>query len=80
MLLWHEFHSAGTRTVVMSLWTVPGRKTQELMTGFYRRLKKGEGKASALQGASIAMMKERHEKFGAAHPFFWASFICIGEL
>ncbi|MHC9538941.1 MAG: CHAT domain-containing protein [Vulcanimicrobiota bacterium] len=53
ILLWHEFHPAGARTVVMSLWTVPGRKTQELMTGFYKRLKKGEGKAQALQGASI---------------------------
>lgn len=63
----------------MSLWSVPDQETRELMTGFYERLKKGEGKASALQGASIAMMKERREKFGAAHPFFWASFICIGE-
>ncbi|MHC9538936.1 MAG: tetratricopeptide repeat protein [Vulcanimicrobiota bacterium] len=77
--LGRAFHLAGARTVVMSLWSVPDQETRELMTGFYERLKKGEGKASALQGASIAMMKERREKFGAAHPFFWASFICIGE-
>ena len=77
--LGRAFHLAGARTVVMSLWSVPDQETQELMTGFYQRLKKGEGKASALQGASLAMIKERREKYGAAHPFFWASFICVGE-
>ncbi|MGV8125388.1 MAG: CHAT domain-containing protein [Candidatus Xenobiia bacterium LiM19] len=77
--LGRAFHLAGARTVVMSLWNVPDRETQELMAGFYERLKKGEGKAQALQGASIAILKERRDKFGTAHPFFWAPFICVGE-
>ncbi|GEM_PF-3161211 len=66
-------------TVVMSLWSVPDRETLELMAGFYGRLKKGGGKASALRGACIAMIKERRDKYGAAHPLFWALFICVGE-
>ncbi|MBI2264441.1 MAG: CHAT domain-containing protein [Armatimonadetes bacterium] len=73
------FQLAGAKTVVMSLWSVPGKETQELMANFYERIEKGEGKAAALREASLAMMKARREKHGAAHPFFWAPFICAGE-
>ncbi len=73
------FQLAGVRTLVMSLWSVPDIETQELMKSFYMRLKKGDTKASALREACLAMMKERREKYGAAHPFFWAPFICVGE-
>ena len=49
------------------------------MVDFYRRLQAGEGKARALQNAQLAMMKERKEKYGAAHPFFWGAFVCVGD-
>lgn len=73
------FQLAGVRTLVMSLWSVPDVETQELMKNFYGRLKKGDTKASALREACLAMIKERREKYGEAHPFFWAPFICVGE-
>ncbi len=74
-----SFQLAGARTVVMSLWSVPDEETQQLMTLFYRNLKGGEGKSAALRNAALAMIKERREKHGAAHPFFWAPFISVGE-
>ena len=73
------FQLAGAKTVVMSLWSVPDRETQELMVDYYTRIKKGENKSNALREASLAMMRERREKFSASHPFFWASFILVGE-
>jgi len=73
------FQLAGARTVVMSLWSVPDKQTQELMIDYYGRLKKGESKSDALRNARLAMMKSRGKKLGAAHPFFWASFISVGE-
>jgi len=63
----------------MSLWDVPDAETQQLMTNFYRRMKAGSGKAKSLQEASLALMKVRREKVGAAHPYFWAAFVCVGE-
>jgi len=63
----------------MSLWSVPDKQTQELMIDYYGRLKKGESKSDALRNARLAMMKSRRKKLGAAHPFFWASFISVGE-
>ncbi len=73
------FQLAGARTVVMSLWSVPDEETASLMTDFYRRMNAGEGKARALQEASLGLMRERREKFGAAHPFYWGAFVSVGE-
>ena len=49
------------------------------MVEFYRRMKAGEGKAIALQNAELTLMKSRIQKYGAAHPFFWGAFVCVGE-
>ena len=56
------FQLAGARTVVMSLWSVPDKQTQELMTDYYQRMKNGESKSEALRNAKLAMMKSRREK------------------
>ena len=73
------FQLAGARTVVMSLWSVPDKQTQELMTDYYQRMKNGESKSEALRNAKLAMMKSRRKETGSSHPFFWASFISVGE-
>ncbi|MDP6779459.1 MAG: CHAT domain-containing protein, partial [Candidatus Latescibacteria bacterium] len=73
------FQLAGARTVVMSLWSVPDEETVTLMTDFYRRMNAGVGKARALQEASLALMRERREKHGAAHPYYWGAFVSVGE-
>lgn len=73
------FQLAGAKTVIMSLWKVPDEETKELMVEFYKRLRAGEGKARALQNAQLAMMRARKEKYGAAHPFYWGAFVCVGD-
>ena len=73
------FQLAGARTVVMSLWSVPDEETSMLMSGFYDRLRKDLGKSKALQEASLALMRERQEKGGSSHPYYWGAFICVGE-
>lgn len=62
------------KTLVMSLWKVPDRQTQELMEDFYTRLLQGQPRAEALRAAQLAM-KARH-----SDPFYWGAFICQGEL
>jgi CHAT domain-containing protein/Tfp pilus assembly protein PilF len=66
---------AGSRTQVMSLWTVSDNKTGSLMAGYYRRLLKGEGCGEALRQIQLEMLKDANRR----HPYHWASFIQAGE-
>jgi len=67
------FVLAGTKTLLMSLWKVPDKQTQELMVDFYRRLLAGEGRAESLRNAQLAM------KVKYPDPLYWGAFICQGE-
>ena len=69
------FFIAGAETVVMSLWPVSDSVTRELMTSYYRGLKDGLGRGDALRQAQLAMLNRK----GREHPFYWASFIQVGE-
>ncbi|MBX7222124.1 MAG: tetratricopeptide repeat protein [Blastocatellia bacterium] len=66
---------AGSEAQLMSLWAVSDRATQELMTGYYRRLKAGEGRSDALRKAQLEMLKDPKR----SHPYYWAAFIESGE-
>ena len=62
-----------------SLFSVPDEPTRELMGQFYRGLKEGRGKLTALHEAQLALIRQRRQSGGAAHPFFWASFVLVGD-
>jgi CHAT domain-containing protein len=67
------FISAGTPSIVASLWRVPDESTAFLMPEFYRQLGKNRDKARALRQA----MLETKKKY--PNPSDWAAFIFIGE-
>jgi len=46
-----------------------------LMLEFYKLLKNGIDKATALQQAQITIM----QKEGYSHPYYWAPFILVGD-
>jgi CHAT domain-containing protein/tetratricopeptide (TPR) repeat protein len=69
------FRYAGARTLVMSLFPVEDRATRRLMGRFYHNLKAGRGKLEALRGAQLETMRRK----GSAHPFYWASFVLVGD-
>jgi CHAT domain-containing protein/Tfp pilus assembly protein PilF len=66
---------AGSETQVLSLWPVLDGEMRNLMTGYYSRLLKGEGRGEALRQIQLGMLK--HTKL--QHPYYWASFIQAGE-
>lgn len=67
------FFSAGSRSVVHTLWPVEDRFTAGLMERFFDGLTRGESKAAALAGARRASLES------GAHPHFWAPFVLVGE-
>jgi CHAT domain-containing protein/Tfp pilus assembly protein PilF len=67
------FFSAGSPTVMMSLWTIDDAATTELMVEFYRELAETKSPATALRLAQIKLMEQR------PHPFFWSPFVVVGR-
>ena len=66
---------AGAESQVMSLWKVDDEATRDLMINYYKRLEAGEGRSEALRQAQLQMLRNNEQ----SHPYFWASFIPIGE-
>lgn len=67
------FITAGTPSIIVSLWSVPDAPTAYLMTEFYRSLNSGQDKAQSLRQAMLKTM-EKHPD-----PKDWAAFTLIGE-
>ena len=65
--------TAGTPSVVVSLWSVPDAPTASLMTEFYGHLEAGKDKAQALRRTMLTTMKQH------PNPKDWAAFTLIGE-
>ena len=85
---------AGSETQLMSLWQVSDAGTRDLMTAYYARLEKGEGRTEALRQVQLSMLRGENLNTGGgerglatgnssvkaklSHPYFWAAFIPSG--
>lgn len=70
-----SFLSAGTSTLLASLWPVSDAATEKLMTTLYSDLAKGIEVQDAMRDAQRAVMADP----ATAHPFYWAPFNLIGN-
>jgi len=74
--LTHGFMSAGSKSVVASLWKVDDRATAVLMADFYEAmLQHGMSPAAALRSAKLKMMRDKNW----SAPYYWAGFVVQGE-
>lgn len=73
------FQEAGAQAVLMSLWAVPDRETQELMTIFYTKWLAGEDKQQAFHDAQQELRARVKVRYGADKPFYWGGFVLVGR-
>ena len=71
------FTSTGAKSIITSLWEISDKPTAPLMADFYEQLKKGKNKAEALYNAKNNYLKNKDND---PHPFYWASFIAVGDM
>lgn len=72
----HSFLSAGSKSIISSLWKVDDRPTAILMSDLYQHmLQKGMPPAAALRAAKLKLMTDRRWRT----PYFWAGFVFQGE-
>ncbi|MEL7531001.1 MAG: CHAT domain-containing tetratricopeptide repeat protein [Bacteroidota bacterium] len=72
------FRYAGCPSVLASLWLVDEKAAFDIHGVYFQALADGVDKATALQNAKLVYLKQADSKI-AAHPFFWASLVQIGE-
>lgn len=88
------FLVAGSRSVLMSLWSVDSKATELLMVDFYRFLMEGGEPAAALRRAKLSLIEDYERGQGSArglqtvrdsasptgrlHPYYWAAFVLLG--
>lgn len=70
---------AGAESVLMSMWSVPDRETQELMTAFYRQWLSGLDEHEALRRAQLQERDTVRQRYGRDLPFYWGAFVLIGR-
>jgi CHAT domain-containing protein len=73
------FLYAGASALLVSLHEVPDVAASPFMVAFYRSLKAGRGKLNSLHDAQVGAMARAEAQSGATHPFFWASFVLVGD-
>ncbi|MFT5645754.1 MAG: CHAT domain-containing protein [Aureispira sp.] len=71
------FMYSGAPSLVMTLWPINDKATSVLISAFYNELAMGYGKDEAMRNAKMTYLKGAKDV--TAHPFFWASFINLGD-
>ncbi|MBC7774278.1 MAG: CHAT domain-containing protein [Phycisphaerae bacterium] len=66
------FKIAGAKYLIMSLWQVPDKQTQELMSAFYKHWLVGK---MPIPKAFAKAQKAMRKRYG--DPFFWAAFVLV---
>ena len=74
--LTHSFMSAGSKSVVASLWKVDDQATAALMSDFYEFMfREDMSPVAALRAAKLKMMQNKRWQA----PYYWAGFVFQGD-
>lgn len=73
------FAYAGAKSMITSLWQVNDQATANIMADFYKYLKTGKSKDTALREAKLNYLKNQKEDH-LASPFYWGAFVAYGDM
>ncbi|MBF0529931.1 MAG: CHAT domain-containing protein, partial [Deltaproteobacteria bacterium] len=74
------FLQAGTKGLVMSMWQVQDKETQELMIAFYQNMIQGHmSRREALRWAALQEKDIVFQRYGHTNPVFWGAFVYLGQ-
>lgn len=71
------FIFAGSRSVVMSMWAVDDYSASEVVRSFYRNLRSGKTKSSALRSARLSFLRSADQ--ARSHPYYWSTLVIYGD-
>lgn len=77
MSLARGFLYAGCPSIIMSLWEVEDESGTQIITAFYKNLKKGKSKDESLRLAKLEYLNSVGSR--RAHPHYWLGFVSIGD-
>ena len=80
--LTRSFMCAGTRSILMTHWSVESKAVRDWMVGAFQN-KRERTIPDALRAVKLTMKnairQAGREKPFLSHPFFWAPFVLLGE-
>ena len=71
--LQRAIQQAGAENIIMSMWKVDDKVTQEFMTMFYEKWLSGSTKREAFNSTQQQIKKTYK------HPYYWGPFVLIGR-
>lgn len=86
--LTRSFMYAGTKSILVTHWSVESQAARDLMIETFRAIKEGSRSDEALWKAKIKMKKSTFlpdkdklpdYELPRSHPYFWAPFVLVGE-
>ena len=77
MSLSRAFTYAGASSLVMSLWSIVDQSTATIVNQFFKNLKQGKAKSTALQEAKLHFLD--NASLSQTHPRYWAGLIVSGN-
>jgi CHAT domain-containing protein/tetratricopeptide (TPR) repeat protein len=74
------FRIAGAETLISSLWPVSDEDARDWMSIFYRaRFRHDRSIAESMRTAMRTQLTRRRAKGQSTHPFYWGSFLAVGN-
>jgi CHAT domain-containing protein len=77
MSLARGFIYAGCPSIIMTLWQVSDQSSSQLMTSFYKFLKKGKSKQESMRLAKLDYLDSADDI--TSNPYFWSAFVVVGD-
>ncbi len=74
------FSYAGVKNLIVSLWKVNDKSTENLMASFYKNYKKTGSKSKALYHSKLNYLEDTSISAIKKSPYYWASFSYFGEI